>query len=160
MGVKRTALGGFLEKWFELCLTITKICPFQFGKHYPWGWNVVWIDMCFNWKSHTNMKKRNARLPYVCVLSCFSLVWHCDPMDCSLPGSSVHGILQARVLEWVVMSFSRGLSWPKDRTCISFLSCIGRQILYRLHHLELHCFKILITFEINILLKYTYRFKN
>ena len=48
-----------------------------------------------------------------------------DPMDCSLPGSSVHGILQARILEWVVVSSSRGSSWPKDRTCVS---CIDRQI--------------------------------
>ena len=39
----------------------------------------------------------------------------CDPMDCSLPGSSVHGIFQARVLEWVAISFSRGSSQPRDR---------------------------------------------
>ena len=38
----------------------------------------------------------------------------CDPMNCSLPGSSVHGILQARILEWVAMSFSRWSSWPRD----------------------------------------------
>ena len=38
----------------------------------------------------------------------------CDPMDCSLPGSSVHGILQARILEWVAISFSRGSSRPRD----------------------------------------------
>ena len=37
----------------------------------------------------------------------------CDPMDCSLPGSSVHGILQARILEWVAISFSRGSSWSR-----------------------------------------------
>ena len=40
----------------------------------------------------------------------------CDPMDCSLPGSSVHGILQARILEWGAISFSRGSSQPRDRT--------------------------------------------
>ena len=40
----------------------------------------------------------------------------CDPMDCSLPGSSVHGIFQARVLEWVAISFSRGSSQLRDRT--------------------------------------------
>ena len=40
---------------------------------------------------------------------------HCDPMDCSLPGSSIHGIFQARVLEWVAFPFSRGSSQPKDR---------------------------------------------
>ena len=43
----------------------------------------------------------------------------CDPMDCSPPGSSVHGILQARILEWVACPFSKGSSQPRDRTCIS-----------------------------------------
>ena len=43
----------------------------------------------------------------------------CDPMDCSLPGSSVHGIFQAIVLEWIVISFSRGSSRPRDRTQVS-----------------------------------------
>ena len=43
----------------------------------------------------------------------------CDPMDCSLPGSSVHGILQASVLEWVAISFSRGSSQPGGRTQVS-----------------------------------------
>ena len=43
----------------------------------------------------------------------------CDPMDCSLPGSSVHGIFQARVLEWVAISFSRGSSQPRDQTGVS-----------------------------------------
>ena len=43
----------------------------------------------------------------------------CDPMDCSLPGFSVHGILQARILEWVVISFSRRSSWPRNWTWVS-----------------------------------------
>ena len=43
--------------------------------------------------------------------SCLTL---CDPMDCSPPGFSVHGILQARILEWVAISFSRGSSRPRD----------------------------------------------
>ena len=42
----------------------------------------------------------------------------CNPMDCSLPGSSVHGILQARIPDWVAISFSRGSSWPRDLTHI------------------------------------------
>ena len=46
-----------------------------------------------------------------------------NPMDCSPRGSSVHGILQARILDWVVMSSSRGSSWPRDWTCISCGSC-------------------------------------
>ena len=45
----------------------------------------------------------------------------CDPVDCSPPGSSVHGILQARLLEWVAKPFSRGSSRPRDRTHISCL---------------------------------------
>ena len=51
----------------------------------------------------------------------------CDLMDCSPLGSFVHGISQARILEWVAISFSRGSSQPRDWTCIS---CIGRWILY------------------------------
>ena len=49
------------------------------------------------------------------------------PMDCSPPGSSVHGILQARILQWVAMPSSRGSSWPRDQTHVS---CTGRQILH------------------------------
>ena len=45
-----------------------------------------------------------------------------DLMDCSLPGSSVHGILQARILEWVAISFSRGFSLPKDGACVSCIT--------------------------------------
>ena len=48
--------------------------------------------------------------------SCTTL---CDPVDCSPPGSSFHGILQARILEWVAISFSRGSSRPRDRTQVS-----------------------------------------
>ena len=52
---------------------------------------------------------------------CQSCPTLCDPMDCSPPGSSVHGILQARLLEWVAISFSRESSWPRDHTQISAL---------------------------------------
>ena len=55
------------------------------------------------------------------VKSCPTL---CDPMDCSLPDFSVHGIFQTRVLEWVVISFSRGSSRPRDRTQVSCI--VGR----------------------------------
>ena len=58
------------------------------------------------------------------IESCLTL---CDPMDCSPPSSSVYEISQGRILEWVVIYFSRGSSWPRNWTCIS---CIGRQILY------------------------------
>ena len=48
-------------------------------------------------------------------------------MDCNLPGSSVNGISQARILDWVTIYFSRGSSQPRDQ---SHISCIGKQILY------------------------------
>ena len=55
----------------------------------------------------------------------------CNSMDGSPPGSSVHGILQARILEWVAISSSRGSSWLRDQTHIlPCISCIGRWILY------------------------------
>ena len=54
----------------------------------------------------------------------------CDPMDPSPPGSSVHGIFQARVLEWVAIPFSRGSSRPRDGTPVSWVTCIARWILY------------------------------
>ena len=59
-----------------------------------------------------------------CCLVAKSRPTLCDPIDCSLPGSSVHGISQARILEWVAISFSRGTSRLRDWTHIS------RQILY------------------------------
>ena len=50
-----------------------------------------------------------------------------NSMDCSPPGSSVHGISQARIVEWAAISFSRGSSWTRNWTHVS---CIGKQILY------------------------------
>ena len=65
----------------------------------------------------------------ICVSqSCLAL---CNPMDCSSPGSSVHGSLQTRILEWVAIPFSRGISQPRDRT---WVSCIASRILYHLSH--------------------------
>ena len=58
----------------------------------------------------------------------------CDLLDCSLPGSSVHRILQARILEWVAISFSRGSSRPKVNLCILWL--LHWQVDSLLSHLE------------------------
>ena len=67
-----------------------------------------------------------------------------DPMDYSPPVSSVHGILQARMLEYVAISSSKGSSWSRNGTC---LSCIGRQILY--HWATGIVFKFLLCFYIS-----------
>ena len=73
----------------------------------------------------------------VCVLSCFSHVWLCNPMDCSPPDSSVHWILQVRILGGLYSLFlysvtlyssSRGSSSPRHRTHVSFVFCIGRWV--------------------------------
>ena len=56
---------------------------------------------------------------FVLVLVAQSCLTLCSPMDSSLPGSSAHGVLQARILEWVAISFSRGSSQPRDWTWVS-----------------------------------------
>ena len=58
---------------------------------------------------------------WVCVLSYVQL---CDPMDCSLPGSSVHEIFQAKILEWVAIFDSKGSSPPRDQTHVSCITCL------------------------------------
>ena len=64
---------------------------------------------------------------FVCVQWCPTL-W--DPVNYSLPGSFHHGIIQARILECVVISYSRGSPQPRDLTHNSCVSCTGRRILY------------------------------
>ena len=70
-------------------------------------------------------------LPLLCCYCCLAAklcLTLCNPMNSSSPpGPSVHGVLQARILEWVATSFSRGSSWPRDRTRIS---CMGRWVPY------------------------------
>ena len=75
---------------------------------------------------------RNAlNLPYITVREC-TMCMHaqsrptlCDPMDYTPPGSSVHGIFQARILEWIAISFSRRSSQLRDQTCVPCVSCFG-----------------------------------
>ena len=62
-----------------------------------------------------NTKERKIEVAQLCLTLC-------DPMDCSLSGSSVHGIFQARVLEWIAISFFRGSSRPRNRTRVSHIA--------------------------------------
>ena len=75
------------------------------------------------------LKNLEINLPGACqvIQSCPTL---CDPMDYSPPRSSVYGILQARILEWVAMPSSRGFSWPRDQTHIYHISWVSRWVLY------------------------------
>jgi len=75
-------------------------------------------EVVWSWIRVGGMKKRKKKVKKESEVtqSCPTL---CDPMNCSPPGSSVYGILQARILEWVAISFSRGSSRPRDRTQVS-----------------------------------------
>ena len=63
-----------------------------------------------------------------CAKSLQSCPTLCNPMDCSLQGSSVQGILQARILRWVAISASKGSSQPRDQTCVSYGSCTAGEL--------------------------------
>ena len=80
---------------------------------------------------HVREKGKEKLKKCACMLSFFYLVLlFMTPMDCSPPGSSVHGILQARITESVAIASSRGSSQPRDQTLVSSISCIGRWVLY------------------------------
>ena len=92
--------------------------PFHWGKL---SYN-CWIQKC---------------LLYVCVSAqLYIAIW--DPMDWGLPSSSVHGVLQARILEWVAITYSRGSSRPRDQIHVSCISCTGRWIIYHWATWEAH----------------------
>ena len=104
-------------------VTNHKVQIFQKGS---WGQNSPWLRT-------TALVGKNTSVLIMCVCVCLvpqSSPTLYDSMDCSPLGSSVHGIFQARILEWVAISFSRASSWCRDQTHISCISCIGRQILY------------------------------
>ena len=84
--------------------------PNLYPNHYCWR-SQSWMSL---WRPTRPPESEVAQ-------SCPTL---CDPMDCSPPGSSVHGIHQARILEWIAISFSRGSSQPRDRTQVSHI--VGR----------------------------------
>ena len=96
------------------------VCPFK----------CVVLDCCWYGLPHKeSLPKRskfsltNACMRAQSLQSCLIL---CNPMDCNPPGSSVQGIHQARILEWVAVPFSRGSPQCRDRTRVSYASSIGR----------------------------------
>ena len=91
----------------RLQLLFQNVCPDQ----WLFYWVLITIKKCYS----INNESESVSLS-VCLTLCYS-------KDCGLPGSSVHRILQARILDWVVISFSRGSSWPRNLT---WVSCFAR----------------------------------
>ena len=89
----------------------------KFTSAYPLRWSRPYMKLLFIY--YTMYNNCLLKQKVLVVHSCPTI---CDPMDCSPAGSSVCGILQGRILEWVAISFSRGSSWPRDRT---WVSCIA-----------------------------------
>ena len=142
---------------------------FKISKQLYWKIHYKWLVK--NWRHNRHLNQKTVRLIQFLVLpsiflywsihstnpfselssypekttaglSCFSHIRLWDPMDCSPPGSSVLGILQARILEWVAMPSSKESSWPRnqaspaDRCLLHLLHC--RQILYHWVTCESH----------------------
>ena len=117
----------------------------------PWRAHVIrglvffpWVTLGFTFQKSKNRRQRVFFQIHTLGVSAFrfldlpglhatlfqSCPTLCDPMDCSLAGCSVHGILQAGILEWVTMSSSRYLPDVGIEPTLGYASCIGRQILY------------------------------
>ena len=93
---------------------------------HDWATELNWTEQNGTFSMH-----KSENMLYLCACSVAqSYLILCDPLDYSISGCSVHGILQARILEWIAISSWMGSSLPRDWTCVSCISCIGRQILY------------------------------
>ena len=134
--------GSLVMAGFFLCLR------FKLKHHY---FNETFVDqlsglpdshiyffLAWNFKLHLSLIDLQCCVLYSKVIQLYMYMCMCGQscpafgnfMDCSPPGSSVHGIFQARILKQLAIFYSKGSSWPKDTTHISCASCIGRQILY------------------------------
>ena len=100
------------------------------------GWHRVGHDWSNLAAATVHLKLTQRVYVWVCAQSCPTL---CDPMNYSLPGSSVHRIFQARMLEWVPILYSRGSFWPKDWNLCLWCLLHCRQIIYPLSHQESPC---------------------
>ena len=134
--VKGWGVGG--SAWWVLrmnCMDWGKQSSGLCWNHYPYKpiflCLATWIDLLWSHQFFFSKTDCLSKLIYVNFQLCLSFIPRvlcvyvlvsqscltlCDSMDCSPPGSSVHGILQARILEWVAIPFSRGSSWPMDWT--------------------------------------------
>ena len=83
-----------------------------------------------SWKGPIFYQYKDIYYSKLCHLVAKLCLTLCNPMDCSLPGSSVLGILQAKLLEWVAIPVSKGCSQPRNQTWIFRVSCTGKRIFY------------------------------
>ena len=149
---EHSSLDGCMEIWVSTCWgeVIAWWCPYivlscvrrclsiEFTSKQPWvvlntagAWGLQrFRDLPGDPTHHTGH-------PHVLLCPCcmhakslHSCLTLCDSIDCSPPGSSVHGVLQARILEWVALPSSRDSSWTQGSNCVSYISCIGRWVLY------------------------------
>ena len=99
----------------------TQMMTFQEGLSWPPCLKIAtlphWLTVLITFVSITTHIPMRA-----CAQLCPTL---CNPLDCSPPDSSVHGIFQARILKWAAISYSSGSPWPMDQTCVSCISCMG-----------------------------------
>ena len=107
--------GHSVSRWRRSSFLLLNLAFMCYWRKNMWhGWS--------HWLIHSFIHQ------YGLLFQLLSHVWLlCDPMDCSTPGSSVHGMSQKRILEWVAVSFARAFSLSRDWT---WISCIGRQMLY------------------------------
>ena len=101
--------------------------------------NLKFLDRCV---SNTRRYKGVCCSVLCCTQSCPTL---CDPMECSPPGFSDHRFFQARILEWLDVSYSRGSFPLRSRTCVTCVSCTDRQILYHCATQEVPQSKMLVS---------------
>ena len=111
-----------LSMGFSVAIAVSKIESLvyfysQFSCVYVSIFKLYYRDSCLPMVKQVD-KMGCACVPAKLLQLCLTL---CDPMDCSLPGSYVHGIIQARILVWDAMPSSRGFSWPRDQTHISYI---------------------------------------
>ena len=111
-----------------------------------WCAAVHGLTKCWTWFSNwTTTKLPESKQDVVCVLVIQSCPTLCDPMNCSLPGFSVYGIFQARIMEWIAGPFSRGYSQPRDWTLVSCITC--RSFWTRTSCIVGRCFTLWATME-------------
>ena len=120
-------LGGQRAMTNQLVLCLSLSDSVVYHQQMEFGWDWLGSLSALNSQSHQSIQLALPQIRSVEVLVTQSSLTLCDPMDCSLPGSSGRRILQAEILEWVAMSFSRGSSQPRDQTQ-------SREILYHLSH--------------------------